>query len=346
MKLKNILFLASLIIVTVSFAQKIEIGTIHQLYSKVLNEERTYNVFLPKHYNDKNFPNQKYPIIYLLDGEKYFHVVSGLVKNLSNGYYPQIPECIVVAIENINRSRDLTPTKVKLPYENGGGANFELFLQNELIPTINKNYRTLDYKILIGHSFGGLFVINTLLNNSDLFNTYIAIDPSLWWDTSFLVKNLQKNSLKISSNQRLFFANANSYNLVKTKSKQLLAHYTAKNKFIELATNNNQNEFKFDVKFYENEDHGSVVLPSLIDGLRSSFKGFKINVKELIKNPDLLEKNFANFSNELGFYFKPQIFYIDAVVDLAAKKKQQKNAEILHKINLKLYPENLYLKNK
>lgn len=150
-----------------------------KIISKVLNEERTYNGYLPEHYNDKNFPNQKYPVIYLLDGEKYFHVVSGLVKNLSNGYYPQILERIVVAVKNTNRSRDLTPTKVNLPYENVGGDHFELFLQNELIPTISKNYRTLDYKILIGHSFGGLFVINTLLNNSELFNVYVAIDPSL-----------------------------------------------------------------------------------------------------------------------------------------------------------------------
>lgn len=155
-----------------------------------------------------------------------------------------------------------------------------------------------------------------------------------------------KNIRKITSNQRLFFANANTYSLVKTKNKQLLAHYTAKNEFIEQVTNNTQKKIKFESKFYENEDHGSVVLPSLIDGLRSSFKGLKINVKELIKNSDLLEESYASLSKELGFDFKPQIFYIDAVVDLAAKKEQQKNAEIWHEINLKLYPENSYLKSK
>lgn len=331
----------------ISNSQSIEIGEFKTITSKILNEERDYSVYLPEHYNDENFSNQKYPVIYLLDGEKYFHVTSGIVKNLSQGFYPQIPECIVVAINNTDRSRDLTPTKVsELPYKSGGSETFELYLQNELIPLINKEYRTLGYNILIGHSFGGLFAINTMLNSSNLFNAYLAIDPSLWWDNALLLKKIENLPETSFQKIKLFLANANSYKLQKDLLNRYLDHYNAKNKFIKFSKEQNYKDFSFYSKFYKNEDHGSVVLPSIIDGLRYIFKGFRINVRDLIKNPGLLEETYKKFSKEVYFNFKPQSFYIDKVVDFAIKNKLDENAKILHQFNLKTYPENTYLKYK
>ncbi|MEL0652349.1 alpha/beta hydrolase-fold protein [Algibacter sp. TI.3.09] len=331
-----------------SQSQNIEIGQIKTIKSKELNEVREYWVYLPENYSNPDFKNQKYPIIYLLDGEKYFHVLSGMVKNQSNGYYPLIPECIVVAIKNTNRSRDLTPTAVSsLSYQNGGADKFEAFISKELIPEINKNYNTLDYKILVGHSFGGLFAINTLLNESRDFNAYIAIDPSLWWDNEVLVKKLERiiktTDFKSST---LFLANANSIGSQKEPSKQHDAHFIAKKNMLKLIEATSPKSLNFDTKYYKDEDHGSVVLPSLIDGLRSVFKGYRINVKALIKEPSLLDKHFQDLSEKLAFPFKPQAAYLDRVVDLAVKRNEKENAIILNNINKKIYPDNLYLKEK
>jgi predicted alpha/beta superfamily hydrolase len=346
--MRNIIVYAFCFISFLSQAQKIEIGELHTIKSKILDEEREYFVSLPENYSNKNFANQKYPVIYLLDGEKYFNVTTGIVQKLSDGYYPLMPECIIVAIKNTNRSRDLTPTKVtSLSYENGGSKKFESFITEELITKVNKTYRTLDYKILIGHSFGGLFAFNKLLKNPSEFNAYLIIDPSLWWDNNVLVKKLKSSIGTIDfKGSSLFFANANSIGNQKEPSKQHFAHFEAKKealKLIEVTTPKNLN---YHVQFYKDEDHGSVVLPALIDGLRSIFKGFRINVKELVKNPFLVDEKYNALSKTIGYQLKPQAPYLDRVVDLAIKFGEKENAKILNNINLKLDSENIYLKQK
>ena len=346
--MRNLIIYTFCLFSFLSQSQNIEIGKIKTIQSVKLNEAREYWVYLPENYSNANFKNQKYPVIYLLDGEKYFHVLSGMVKNLSNGYYPLIPECIIVAIKNTNRSRDLTPTSVSsLSYKNGGGDKFEAFISKELIPKINKNYKTLDYKILIGHSFGGLFAINTLLKESTNFNAYIAIDPSLWWDNEVLVKELERTIKTTDFNSStLFFANANSRGNQKEPSKQHDAHFIAKKNMLELIEATLPKNLNFYTKYYEDEDHGSVVLPSLIDGLRSVFNGFRINVKALVKTPSLLGKHYKDLSEKIGFPFKPQAAYLDRVVDLAIKRDEKENAIILNNINKMIYPDNEYLKEK
>ncbi|OAD46542.1 alpha/beta hydrolase [Polaribacter atrinae] len=346
--MKNIIVYAFCLISFLSQAQKIEIGEVKTIQSKILDEEREYLVSLPENYSNKNFANQKYPVIYLLDGEKFFNVTTGIVQKLSDGYYPLMPECIVVGVKNTNRSRELTPTKVtSLSYENGGSKKFESFITEELITKVNKTYRTLDYKILIGHSFGGLFAFNTLLKNPSEFNAYLIIDPSLWWDDNVLVKKLESNLETIDfKGSSLFFANANSKGNQKEPSKQHFAHFEAKRKALELMKVTAPKNLNYHVKFYNDEDHGSVVLPSLIDGLRTIFKGFKINVKELVKNPSILETQYNLLSKNIGFNLQPQGAYIDRVVDLAIKLKEKENAVILNTIHQKQDPDNVYLKEK
>ncbi|MBU2995295.1 hypothetical protein KO500_02575 [Cellulophaga baltica] len=345
---KGILFVILCIFSFLVHAQKVEIGELKTIYSSTLSEEREYFISLPENYTNKNFQDQKYPVIYIVDGEKFFHVTSGMVSNLSNGYYPLIPECIIVAIKNTNRSRDLTPTKdSKLNYESGGATKFTAFISEELVPEINKNYRTLDYKLLIGHSFGGLFALNILFDKPSTFNAYITIDPSLWWDDNLLVKKLDKNIKTLDfAGSVLFFANANSIGNQPKPSEQHYAHFKAKKNTIEILNTTTPKNLNFVVKHYENEDHGSVVLPSLINGLRTVFTGFRINVKELIKNPSLLEENYSNLSSNLNYNFIPQATYINRVVDLALKRGEKENAIILNNINKKLYPQNNYLKSK
>ncbi|MDE3743280.1 alpha/beta hydrolase [Maribacter polysaccharolyticus] len=344
------LFTATLLFFTALFshAQDITIGTRATLPSSQVNEEREYWVYVPEHYADDNFKAQRYPVIYVLDGETYFHVISGIVNTFSSGYYPVMPECIVVAIKNTDRSRDLTPTPVtELGYQSGGADKFRSFIIKELMPKIDETYRTLDFKILVGHSFGGLFTMNTLFENTGDFNAYVAIDPSLWWDDALFVNELEGKLRGTDfKGKTLFLANANSLGYPKKAGKQDLAHFEAKEAALTKMHAMVPENLNLKIKAYPEEDHGSVVLPAMIDAFRFVFKGFRINVKDLIKNPSLLQEHYRDVSETLGYELKPQGAYLDRVVDLARARGQQANAVILHRINRELYPENQYLKEK
>lgn len=184
-----------------------------QIFSKTLNENRKINILLPEDYSTSN---QSYPVLYMLDGgiNEDFPHLSNTIANLIAS--KQISPIILVGIENTQRRRDLTGITTvekdkKIAPIVGGANNFRTFLSNELIPEINKNFRTNDKKGIIGESLAGLFVIETLFLQSELFDYYIAFDPSLWWNNHYLVKN-SKNSLKIASskNIKLWFAGSNA----------------------------------------------------------------------------------------------------------------------------------------
>lgn len=177
---------------TVGFAQgdAIEIGKKITIESSLLQEERSIWVGLPDGYSEEN----KYPVFYLLDGNGHFQHTTGSAKFLQSN--DKAPGIIIVGILNTNRTRDLTPPAIattvddsdQFDYTQGGGAdNFLAFIETELMPYIESNYSTANYKGLIGHSFGGLFAVHSLLSKPTLFDAYISISPSLWYDQqSFL----------------------------------------------------------------------------------------------------------------------------------------------------------------
>src|SRR5262249_8195878 len=183
--MKSILYCLILLISTVTRSQsdtQIIIGKADHVYSKILNENRQIWVHTPNDYSpDGIFSKQHYPVIYLLDGwEPNFSLVTSLVEQMSGGGGNlSFPKMIVVGLPNTDRTRDLTPTKAITPpagmdsmeaSRSGGGENFIAFLQKELFPHIDSLYPTAPYKILIGHSLGGLMSLYTLTNHTNLFN--------------------------------------------------------------------------------------------------------------------------------------------------------------------------------
>lgn len=173
-------------------ASLIVIGDRVEMHSAVLNERREILVGKPSGYDSGD---DDYPVLYLLDGESNFHHVTGLTKFLARDQ--QIPEILVVGIPNTDRDRDLTPMSTvarersEFPTQ-GGADDFLRFLKNELIPFVDEKYRTKPYKILVGHSFGGLFTIYSLLNEPDHFNAYISLSPSLQWNNQNLLSDFQE----------------------------------------------------------------------------------------------------------------------------------------------------------
>ncbi|MEP7128933.1 MAG: alpha/beta hydrolase-fold protein [Chitinophagales bacterium] len=166
------------------------LGLINQIHSAALAETRTLNIYLPESYSHDS--TKMYPVIYLLDGsanEDFIHVV-GIVQFLI--MIEAMPEAIVVGIANVDRRRDFTfPTTIEKDKKDfpttGGSAKFMSFIGNELQPFIQKNYRCNTVKTIIGQSLGGLFATEVLFKNPDLFDNYIIVSPSLWWDNESLL---------------------------------------------------------------------------------------------------------------------------------------------------------------
>jgi len=178
------------------------LGVIDELYSKELGEKRILNIYLPEGYVAGG--NQKYPVTYLLDGsadEDFIHV-AGLYQYNSFEWINRAPKSIVVGIATVDRRRDFTyPTTIeedKKKYPTSGqSTKFMAFIEKELLPYIENKYNTSTDKTLMGQSLGGLLATEILLKKPSLFNRYIIVSPSLWWDNGSLLN--QSSELLSSS---------------------------------------------------------------------------------------------------------------------------------------------------
>ena len=172
-------------------AEPLVIGETFTIQSTRLKETRRINVYAPPGYAEST---TRLPVLYMPDGgigEDFLHV-AGLVQiSVMNG---TMRPFLLVGIENTERRRDMTgPTTSdddrKIAPRVGGSAPFRAFIRAELMPQIAARYRTTRESAIIGESLAGLFVVETFLREPDLFDTYIAIDPSLWWNNEALLKS-------------------------------------------------------------------------------------------------------------------------------------------------------------
>lgn len=168
------------------------IGKTIQLASSILDENREINIYLPSSYSRDS--SKSYPVIYLLDGsrdEDFIHV-SGLVQFGSFSWIKMVPESIVVGIANVDRKRDFTyPSGSERDQKefptSGQSGKFIAFIEKELQPFIDASLRTTTTKTIIGQSLGGLLTTEVLFKKPDLFDNYIIVSPSLWWDDEKLL---------------------------------------------------------------------------------------------------------------------------------------------------------------
>lgn len=175
----------------VETAAPLVIGETFTVPSKILGETRRINVYLPPAYTEAK--DAKLPVLYMPDGgiaEDFLHVAGLVQVSVGNG---TMRPFILVGIENTERRRDMTgPTEnaedKKIAPRVGGSAAFRRFLREELMPRVKERYRTTAETAIVGESLAGLFVVETFLLEPDLFDTYIAFDPSLWWNDEKLVK--------------------------------------------------------------------------------------------------------------------------------------------------------------
>jgi predicted alpha/beta superfamily hydrolase len=246
-------------------------GTIKtlKLKSTVLGEDRIILVRTPPGYETNKL---SYPVLYMTDGNAHMgHTASTIEFLTGNG---RIPELIVVGVTNTDRTRDLTPAKStnknaagELQFPTAGGANnFLKFFETELIPEIEKQYRVQPYRILAGHSFGGLFAIHTLITKPTLFNSYIAVSPSLQWENAEALARAEE----FLKNQKEL--NVTLYTSLGNEPGGIGESF---DKFREALAKTNIKGFEWQAERMDDEDHGSVVLRSHYFGLRKVYAGWQ-----------------------------------------------------------------------
>lgn len=298
------------------------------IYSKTLNEHREFWIQLPENYNPK--VNLSYPVLYLLDGMSLKNTLETVYNNYWGHY---LPHMILVGISNReNRTRDLTISTIEtrrgepMNAETGGAEKFTTFIENELIPYIDSKYQTTPYRTLIGHSYAGLFTINTLINHKHLFNNYIAIDPSIEWDNQNL---LEQAKIKLASDnykgKSLFVSLAAEQlniqdesvtieNVMNDTSEFSLFARTII-EFSKVAETQKQSQLNFSWKVYPEDLHGTVPLPSMRDGLVFLFKWYQFKYPQKYNNPKtsvkeieiLLDNQAKIYLEHFGYAVPPMI---------------------------------------
>lgn len=251
------------------------------LPSKVLKENRKIYIHYPK--ADPKNPTKKYPVLYLMDGESHFDMLSQYTDYLSRWDVNVIPEMIVVGIANTKRTRDLTPTESIIDYfgkpdtsrnswmkPSGGNERFLTFIREELMPYVEQNYRTAPYKIFAGHSFGGLASINCLLIHPELFDAYIAVSPSFWWDYEYLLKLAETKLGKGATLKKtLFYSDGNE------GESDASSFHTNLLKFDAILKAKSLNSFESLYKHYPTETHMTEPMVAYYDALRFIYKNWK-----------------------------------------------------------------------
>jgi predicted alpha/beta superfamily hydrolase len=257
MKIKTIIS-AALICISVSISAQ-DGYTIKKdsLQSEVLGQNRKLSIFLPEGYVKGN---TRFPVIYVLDadGRDQHAVPTARFLFLNN----KMPKAIVVGVFNIDRNHDFLPDSSQSAPTGGGADKFVQFFKEELIPYIDRTFKTEPFKVLVGHSYGGVFVMHAFLNDPDLFDAYIAIDPSFWYKNQMQVKRAQYEFLTAKNWNKIIFITGREGGGMKdmgiTPMEKLLKTSAPKG-------------LTWKVVPYPNEDHGSVTFKSVYDGLRFIF---------------------------------------------------------------------------
>ncbi|QDO95289.1 esterase [Formosa sediminum] len=346
--MKYNLFIGLILISLSSYAQNpITIGYTSTIHSQILNEDRLLEIYLPENYETSN---KTYPVMYLLDSFLNFRHAAASAEFL---HFDQcIPEIIIVGIRNTHRNRDLTPESSNLdPKERerlgsvGGADNFIGFIEKELMPFIENNYRTAPYKIISGHSLGGVFNVYSFLKHPELFNAYITISPSLWYPIDDISKGFDfifPNPTKMNQTFYMTLANEISGNMRGNVFK-------LSGDFENYINTHKDTELRFKFNPMPEESHLSVGLPSVFFGLRfifepTQFERFKTRAAIMAQGgPEKAVENiiayFKKASETYGFEISNESALRDLGYDLIKIEDLKLSAVDVFKANLEQHPD-------
>jgi hypothetical protein len=350
----------------------IVLGRYDTLYSKVLKEERKIWVSLPEADEDDVFGNQRLPVTYVLDGDL---SVAGMVRQMEGGSGNLgFPKMIVVGIMNTDRTRDLTPTHSDgAPLQDsmsmlssGGGANFTRFIETELIPYIDSVYPTAPYRVLMGHSFGGLFVINMLVHKTRLFNAYVATEPSMWWDRGRLLKeaelvfregrfenrslflgiaHTQPSAMDTAAARRDTTLGTVHLRSILALEGELRGDAGTRGLGGDALKGRTKNGLAVGCKYYPDYDHGSSALPGQYDGLRWSFRFYNLDFpfrtffQPLSQDDTVLTAHYQLLSQRMGYTVLPPAGFVSTLAHILMQSGQWDRALKYFTMNRNNHPQ-------
>jgi predicted alpha/beta superfamily hydrolase len=307
----------------------IAIGENRTVRSNLLNEDRHIVIYLPPGYPQQGI---RYPVVYMLDGDSHFHHASGIIQFLtSSGVTAPL---ILVGVGNTDRTRDLTPSRLTdtlhRSLTSGGANTFLKFLTEELAGFMKSQYQVGPYKILVGHSLGGLFALHTFVTKPHSFNAYIAISPSLWWN-----KRSELESAKAFCESRPTVKNS-LYMVVGNEGEGMIA---ASRGFARILQDAPIQDLRWKFVPMPNEDHGSIVHRALYDGLEFTFAPLNHLPEVACLDTAALSRYFVALSDELGYPVAASERLVARTGFRLLEEKKTQAAIALFQYNVKRFPE-------
>ena len=338
------------------------IGKTDSVNSKILKEKRTVWIYLPADYEANS--KAHYPVIYLLDADWNFAAFSGMAHELSEVIGNTVlPPAIIVSILNTDRTRDLTPTNSNLGPDgkktddfgtSGGGDNFTSFIKTELMPHIDSAYHTAPYKMLVGHSFGGLTAMNIIINHTEMFNTYVVIDPSMWWDSRKLLTQARDAfKQKDFAGKSMFLAIANTMpdgmdtSRVQKDTSGITGHIRSILELKNILQHNPNNGLNWTYKYYNGDSHGTVPLIAEYDAMHFLFgfynfpTSFQTTAMDSHSKTDLtamIGTHYEDVSKHMGYQILPPEEMINQLGYYFLQSNRSDRAYAMFDLNIKRLP--------
>lgn len=256
----------------------IEIGVQTSIWSETLGETRPLRIYTPPSQAKSRTPAA---VLYVLDGaNNFFHTAAAVDFLIGTG---RIPEMIVVGIPTLDRGKDLTPSK---------DEQFLKFLTTELAPWIESRYRTAPFRIITGHSRGGLFTLYTLLNRPEAFNAYVAVSPALWWGDLATLQDMEAKLKRLPPRRFLYMTDGNEA--------EQLTNAVAKN--VAVLKRAAPPTLEWHYERLPNEEHMSTPHRTIYDGLEHIFSGMQVPRDAILKRGIKgIEEHYAKLSARYGF---------------------------------------------
>jgi predicted alpha/beta superfamily hydrolase len=272
-------------------------------------------------------------VVYLLDGGDYFEPFAGIIAYMS--MYEMVPEMIVVAVPHDDRMNELTFSPSN--EENGdwptsgGGESFHRFIAEELVPEIDRSYRTHPFRILVGHSLGGLFAVESVVRDPGLFQATLAFSPSLYWNQFEWLKNAVTIFDDEWEWRQFLFISGEKKG--EEESRRLA-------EFKQLAEMNAPEAFEYSYTLFPEENHVSVAIPALYQNLKQLFEGWSLEGEAWELGPDRVQAHFQGLSDRFGFPVPiPEDYLIGHALHGLERHDAPDEAVLLLEFCLSLYPE-------
>ena len=306
------------------------LAKLHLVESKYLSTKRDIIVHTPPSYHKNNYKN--YPVLYMLDGKRNIkHVIS--TANILAAKR-KMPEIIIVALPaGKTREKDYTPNYLSTKSGVKAEADrFTNFLEFELIPFVDENFRTVPFRIISGHSRSGLFVLDNLINKTELFQAHFAFSPALWVDDYKIFEKLAEKLKTIKLDRGFIYLNAGGKENSNIK--------TSLNKIRLQFERSVPENLKWYAENAEDETHGTTPIIGHYVAFRKLFTNWDRPWKEYSKNGlKVIKPQYDLLSEELGYLVIPEERSLNGLGYYFLQKKDVEKAIEAFELNIQYYPK-------